>query len=272
LTRAKFFQPFIQVKGTHRAPALAVREPQISIVAALLFVFPQPFHAPAAATAFPPMIGGIRIKVCGLTTLVDAEAADAAGADYLGFIFYPKSPRYVSLAQWRAMAPRLPARKKVAVSVAPTIDDLREWAEAGFDAFQIHFPVATPTAMIGKWAEVVGADRLWIAPKMPPGSEFPPELLLHARTVLWDTYSADGYGGTGRTGDWKRFRRMREEHPATTWVLAGGLTAANVRHALATTGARMLDVNSGVEAAPGIKDAAKLQAFTAAIRGEESPA
>lgn len=58
------------------------------------------------------MIAGIRFKVCGLTSLVDAEAADAVGADYLGFILHPKSPRYVSLAQFEAMAPRLPPRKK----------------------------------------------------------------------------------------------------------------------------------------------------------------
>ena len=68
----------------------------------------------------PAMIDGIRFKVCGLTSLVDAEFADRCGADYLGFIFYPKSPRFISLEQFRAMAPRLPDRRKVAVSVEPT--------------------------------------------------------------------------------------------------------------------------------------------------------
>lgn len=212
------------------------------------------------------MIAGIRIKVCGLTTLVDAEAADAAGADFLGFIFYPKSPRYVSLAQWRAMAPRLPPRKKVAVAVAPAVEDLKAWDDAGFDAFQIHFPVATPTAMVAKWAEVVGPERLWIAPKIPPGTAFPPEFLLHARTVLWDTYVSEGYGGTGRTGDWAGFRVASEEHPNATWILAGGLAAENVGVALAATGAKLLDVNSGVESAPGLKDPGKLREFFASVR------
>jgi phosphoribosylanthranilate isomerase len=212
------------------------------------------------------MTGGIRIKVCGITTLVDAEAADASGADFLGFIFYPKSPRFVSLAQWQAMAPRLPPRKKVAVSVAPSVDDLKAWADAGFDAFQIHFPIATPTAMVGEWAQTVGPERLWIAPKIPPGTALPPELLLHARTVLWDTYVSDGYGGTGKIGDWAGFRAARDEHPNLAWVLAGGLVPENVGDALAATGAKLLDVNSGVEAAPGIKDPAKLTAFFAAVR------
>jgi phosphoribosylanthranilate isomerase len=217
------------------------------------------------------MIAGIRIKVCGLTTLVDAEAADAAGADYLGFIFYPKSPRYVSPTQFATMAPRLPPRKKVAVSVAPSVGDLKTWADAGFDVFQVHFPAATPMAVIGAWAEAVGPERLWVAPKLPPGTSFPWEIALHARTILWDTYSAEAYGGTGKTGDWKGFRAAREEHPKVTWVLAGGLSPQNVGQALKVSGARVLDVNSGVEAAPGIKDPAKLEAFFAAVRGAAGP-
>jgi phosphoribosylanthranilate isomerase len=75
------------------------------------------------------MIHGVRFKVCGLTSLVDAEAADAVGADYLGFILYPKSPRYVSLTQFAAMTPRLPPRKKVAVVVEPTVETLAEIKE-----------------------------------------------------------------------------------------------------------------------------------------------
>ncbi len=217
------------------------------------------------------MIAGIRIKVCGLTTLVDAEAADAAGADYLGFIFYPKSPRYVSLAQFQAMAPRLPPRQKIAVSVAPSVDELRAWADAGFDAFQVHFPVATPMAVLGKWAEAVGRGRLWIAPKMPPGTAFPFEVALHADTILWDTFSADGYGGTGKTGDWAGFRAANDEHPKVTWILAGGLSPGNVGAALSATGAKVLDVNTGVEAAPGVKDPGKLTAFFDAVRAAVTP-
>jgi phosphoribosylanthranilate isomerase len=216
------------------------------------------------------MIAGIRIKVCGITTLVDAEAADACGADFLGFIFYEKSPRFVPLAQWRAMAPRLPPRRKVAVSVMPAADDLRAWAEAGFDFFQVHFPVETSAATLAAWSAAVGADRLWLAPKLPPGAAFPTTVLEHGRTVLWDTYAKDAFGGSGRTGDWAAYRAAREAHTKTNWILAGGLSPGNVAAALAATGARWLDVNSGVESAPGVKDPAKLGAFFAAVRAGAS--
>ena len=71
------------------------------------------------------MIDGVRLKVCGLTSLVDAEGADRSGADYLGFILYPKSPRHIALAQYAALAPRLPDRRRVAVTVEPTSAPVR---------------------------------------------------------------------------------------------------------------------------------------------------
>ena len=114
------------------------------------------------------MIGGVRLKVCGLTSLVDAELADRSGADYLGFILYPKSPRYIALAQYRALAPRLPDRRRVAVTVEPTLDELAAWEDAGFDFIQIHFRLETPLATVTAWSERVGRDRLWLAPKLPP--------------------------------------------------------------------------------------------------------
>ncbi len=211
------------------------------------------------------MIAGIRLKVCGITSLVDADAADAIGADFLGFIFHPKSPRHIELAQWRAMAGRLPPRRRVAVSVNPSPADLRTWVEAGFDAFQVHFPLETDDGVLASWAEAVGRDRLWLAPKMPPGVAFPERVLAHAGTILWDTYAADGYGGTGRTGDWSAFRRAREAHVEHTWILAGGLAPDNVAAALAASGARFLDINSGVELSPGVKDPARLKALAAAL-------
>ena len=76
------------------------------------------------------MIDGIRFKVCGLTSIVDAEFVDRCGADYLGFIFHPESPRNITLAQYHAMAPRLPERRKVAVSVEPTVDALARLGQA----------------------------------------------------------------------------------------------------------------------------------------------
>lgn len=211
------------------------------------------------------MIDGIRIKVCGLTSLVDAEFADRAGADYLGFILYPKSPRHVSLANFSAMAIKLPGRTKVAVMVEPSMDELRRVMETGFDRFQVHFTAETPLERIAGWAGVVGASRLWLAPKLPAECEVDPAWLEHAQTVLFDTFHAEGFGGSGRTGDWSKFARHRVRHPDRKWVLAGGLSPENVGEALARSGATYIDVNSGVEAAPGLKDERRLRAFVVAV-------
>ncbi len=211
------------------------------------------------------MINGIRLKVCGITSLVDADAADAVGADFLGFIFYPKSPRWVSNPQYRAMKDRLPPRKTVAVSVGPTAADLAKQAELGFDFFQIHFNPQTPREVIGSWAATVGVSRLWLAPRLPPSVEIYPELLDYAETILIDTFHPDKMGGTGETGDWAKFKRYRESYPAKHWILSGGLDPHNVAEAVTATGAKIVDVNSGVEQAPGIKSPAKLKAFVLAL-------
>jgi len=211
------------------------------------------------------MINGIRLKVCGLTSLVDAEAADKVGADYLGFIFYPKSPRGITLTQFLAMKDRLPPRKKVAVCVEPALADLAAYAAARFDYFQIHFSADTPTFQIASWAETVGLARLWLAPKLPPDHDVKAEWLPLADTFLLDTFRGDKFGGTGETGDWGKFKRHREAYPTKHWVLSGGLNADNVAAAVTATGAKFIDVNSGVEQSPGIKSPAKLQAFVLAL-------
>ncbi len=211
------------------------------------------------------MINGIRLKVCGITSLVDADAADAVGADYLGFIFYPKSPRWVSDLQFKAMRERLPPRKKVAVSVDPTLADLTRQMELGLDLFQIHYNPQTPVSVIRSWAETVGAARLWLAPRLPDEIDVYPEQLPLAETFLLDTFHLTKMGGTGETGDWPKFKLHREAHPAKQWILSGGLNQYNVAEAVTATGARWLDVSSGVEQAPGIKSPAKLQAFVLAL-------
>jgi phosphoribosylanthranilate isomerase len=211
------------------------------------------------------MIDGIQIKVCGLTSHADAEFADACGADYLGFILYPKSPRYLALETFRAMATRLPERRKVAVAVEPTMAELAEIKGAVFDFFQIHFRHDTPVEVIAGWMEVVGPDRLWLAPKLPPTSDVPPSLLPLAKSFLLDTFNAEKFGGTGATGDWPKFARHQQANPGKTWILSGGLSPENIGEALHASGARFVDVNSGVESAPGVKDRGKLKRFVARL-------
>lgn len=211
------------------------------------------------------MINGIKLKICGITSLVDAGAADAVGADCLGFIFYPKSPRHSPLALYTAMKDRLPPRKKVAVCVEPKLPDLKDLFACGFDYYQIHFSPAVETETVAAWSRQVGPEKLWLAPRLPPGATLGDELLPYAASFLLDTFHPDKPGGTGKTGDWAEFKRYRDAHPGKTWILSGGLNPENVAKAVTGTGAKFIDVNSGVEQSPGIKSPAKLKAFALAL-------
>lgn len=213
------------------------------------------------------MIGDIRFKVCGLTRAEDARLATELGADFLGFILYPKSPRYLSLGDAAELARGAPpGPKRVAVMVEPTLDEL-DWAqESGFDRFQIHARADTPVAKVVGWSQAVGPRELWLAPKLPPGAAFPADWVPLADTFLVDTYHAEGFGGSGKTGDWSGFAALAASRPEKTWILAGGLSPENVTAARRQSGARFVDVNSGVERAPGVKDAVKLRALAEALR------
>ena len=206
------------------------------------------------------MINGIQLKICGLTTVADATAAARSGADFFGFILYPKSPRYLPLAAYRTLATALPAGpRRVAVLVAPTVVDMAEAVAAGFDFFQIHYPLTTPVETVAGWSAQVGVSGLWLAPKLPPELDLPAETLPLAGTFLMDTFHAAGFGGSGKTGDWAKFSRHRLAHPGHTWILAGGLSPDNLAEAVGRSGTGFVDLNSGVESAPGVKDHAKLQ-------------
>jgi phosphoribosylanthranilate isomerase len=211
------------------------------------------------------MIDGIQVKVCGLTSPVAANFAAAGGADYLGFVLHPESPRYVSLAQFKAMSELLPKKHRVAVTVEPEPGALLLMRDAGFERFQVHFRHDTPLNVVEAWSVAVGFDNLWLAPKLPPDFDVPMAWLGLARSFLLDTFDEVLFGGTGRTGDWPKFTRHALGRPDKTWILSGGLNPTNVGAAIAGTGARFIDVSSGVESAPGVKDHSKLSAFFVAV-------
>jgi len=210
-------------------------------------------------------MGGVRFKVCGLTSAGDVALAAGSGADYLGFILYPGSPRAVTPAQFAALAAGA-AQPKVAVCVLPAAADIAAYLAAGADYVQAHFPPETPFRTLQEWSRAAGPARLWLAPRLPPALDVPPGWLALADTFLLDTYDPVKFGGTGQTGDWGKFARHQRAHPGKTWVLAGGLGADTVGRALRESGARIVDANSGVESSPGVKDPAKLRAFAAALR------
>ncbi|TAG27196.1 MAG: phosphoribosylanthranilate isomerase [Verrucomicrobia bacterium] len=212
------------------------------------------------------MIGSIRLKICGLRRPEDASLAASLGADYLGFIVYAKSPRALALDDFTALAGKLPSGpEKVAVLVEPCVAELTQARDAGFDRFQIHAQHDVDLARVRAWSAVVSPDALWLAAKVPPGAGFPEPWLDWANTFLVDTFHPAGFGGSGQTGDWSEFARLATAHPAKRWALAGGLSPANICEARAQSGARLLDVNSGVEISPGVKSAEKLQALAAAL-------
>lgn len=213
------------------------------------------------------MIGQVQFKVCGLTRVGDAALAAELGADALGFILWPGSPRHLRLEDYVAMSGALPRGPlRVAVLVEPAGDELARVIAAGFDRLQIHAKHTIDTALVRTWSEVVGPARLWLAPKLPPGVAFPNDWLELAHTFLADTYHAGGYGGSGRTGDWAGFRACRALRPDRGWILAGGLGPGNLAAALEESGANFVDLNSGVESAPGIKEATKLHAAAAVLQ------
>ncbi|WP_170533691.1 phosphoribosylanthranilate isomerase [Ruegeria atlantica] len=210
----------------------------------------------------------VSVKICGLTAPDHVRAAVDAGARYVGFVFFPKSPRHLEIPAAAELAHLAPAGvAKVALTVNATDVELdRIVANVPLDMLQLHgkespdrvaevrdrfgLPVmkaigvaeAEDLAAIDLYSEV--ADQLLIDAKPPRNAELP--------------------GGNGLAFDWRLLAgRKYWQRP---WMLAGGLTPENVAEAIRMTGARQVDVSSGVEGAPGVKDSALLRAFIDATR------
>jgi phosphoribosylanthranilate isomerase len=202
----------------------------------------------------------LKVKVCGLTRRSDIELIAELGADYFGCIVYPKSPRYLEVDRRAAFFQAAPAGRRVAVDVNPSNEALRTYVEAGFDFFQLHTAIDCPPQQLDQWAHIVGGpDRLWLAPILPPNRDLPDSFVQLGARILLDTYQKNQVGGTGKVNDWERFRRLQRRYSQVDWILAGGLNPQNLAVAIRQAGASHLDVNSGVESAPGIKDPALLR-------------
>lgn len=196
-----------------------------------------------------------------------AEMVLAEGADFVGVIVFPGSPRHVETGRISEILSVVPRGRRVMVDVAPSTVDLETGRDMGFDFFQIHFPLETTMADLAAWAGIVGRSRLWVAPKISEETmSFPQILLEFADTVVLDTWHKNLYGGTGQTGDWRKFQDWSTLFSHKKWILAGGLNPGNVREAVSSTGAELVDVNSGVESAPGIKDPQLLRELFRALR------
>lgn len=209
----------------------------------------------------------VRVKICGLKTADDIAAAVAAGAAYVGFVFFPKSPRNLSIAEARALATGVPAGVAKVALVVNADDDLLDaiTAEVPIDMLQLHGS-ETPARV----SEVRARYGLPVMKAVGVADESDLEALTAyakvADQILVDAKppkGADLPGGNGLSFDWRLIAGRRWPVP---WMLAGGLEAGNVAEAVRLTGARQVDVSSGVESAPGQKDAAKIAAFVGAAQ------
>ena len=208
-------------------------------------------------------MGSVIIKVCGITQPEDASLSLKLGAEKLGFILHEKSPRNISFAKIEKLKNELSLQSSqmVAVDVLPEIEKLKKMSDVGFGDFQLHFPYDLSRILVEKWTNIIGVENLWLAPKLPLGVDFPEDLLCFANTFLIDAYCDNLYGGTGKCSDWKSFSNWSKIYSSKNWILAGGLSPENIELALSSSHAQSVDVNSGVERLPGIKDHSKLKSF-----------
>ncbi len=206
------------------------------------------------------------IKICGVTLADDAARISAAGADYIGFNFWEKSKRYLAPERGATLAAAARAAgpaQVVGVFVDAGVDEITAiMAMVDLDVIQLHGS-ETPEDLTA----VAAATKRPVWKAIAAGSRADIDRLetWPADAIVLDTPSA-GRGGSGETFDWALAREARERTPARLLVLAGGLRSDNVAAAIATVNPWAVDVASGVEAGPGIKDAAKITAFVAAVR------
>lgn len=200
-----------------------------------------------------------RVKFCGITRSDDARQAARLGADAIGLVFYPPSPRSIDIEQARAVVAALPAMvTTVGVFVNPSHEELEAvLARVPLDLVQFHGD-ETPQ-------ECARSPRPWMkAIAMRDGVDLVEcaKRYVDARALLLDTFSVEVKGGTGRTFDWARV----PGNLAMPIVLAGGLNAGNVANAVHAVHPLAVDASGGVESAPGIKDHSKMEAFMSEVR------
>jgi phosphoribosylanthranilate isomerase len=193
------------------------------------------------------------VKICGITRLEDAEAAIAAGADALGFVFWPKSPRRVDVGIAKQIASAV-RTTTVGVFVDQPADEVNEIAETvGLGVVQLHGGESYDYAK-------QMTRPVWKALTLDaPIDAWPADIM-----ILLDAHDPDRKGGTGKTIDWKRAATIAGRRRV---VLAGGLRPENVGDAVDSVRPYGIDVSSGVEREPGIKDVARLKALFEAVNG-----
>jgi phosphoribosylanthranilate isomerase len=206
-------------------------------------------------------------KICGLTDAAAVEAAVTHGADMVGFVFYPRSPRNVSAEQAETLLSEVPSGiDRVGLFVDPETDFLDQiLAKARLDLLQLHgdeTPERCRAISVYFGLPIIKAIKVSTKADLKAAKDY-------EDTVDWLMFdarpAADGAlpGGNGKAFDWTILKGAEFKRP---WLLAGGLTPDNLSQAVQQSGARAVDVSSGVESTPGKKDPAKIRAFLDAAR------
>lgn len=193
-----------------------------------------------------------KLKICGLTRREDVETAIKAGAAYLGFIFYDKSPRHITPEQVKEISRDLPGGvKKVGVFVNASLDEIQHIIEfCGLDVVQLHGDESPEFTKRLKGVEVWKVLSLCNPNEMKYAENYPADL------ILIDAMTAEQRGGTGQRCNWNLAAKLSLMRPI---ILAGGIAKSNIVKAIAQVKPVIIDVNSGVESVPGIKDKKKIK-------------
>ena len=204
----------------------------------------------------------VRVKICGIANIRDAHGAIEFGTDALGFIFYPKSPRYVPPEKAKEMIQKLPREMiRVGVFVNQEIEKVKEIARfCDLTLIQLHgdespqycseFPISCLIKAVSPQSE----EDVQKIKDYPVGA------------ILVDAYKPGCYGGTGKISDWRLARKVKEAHQL---ILAGGLNTENIREAIEAVRPQAVDINSGVEISPGKKDHKKMRKIIESVREAE---
>lgn len=197
----------------------------------------------------------IPAKICGLTRAEDALLAAALGAAAIGFVFYPKSQRYIEAGVAARISAQLPSHvARVGVFVNPDLEFLLCMAQnAQLTHLQLHGEES---------ASLCESAPLPVIKTVRNAAEFEKYVTAPVAAFLIDTKTPNQFGGTGQIADWNFCRQVRERAPV---ILAGGLSARNIGAAIELVSPDAVDLSSGVEFSPGVKDSQKMREFFAAL-------
>jgi phosphoribosylanthranilate isomerase len=208
------------------------------------------------------------IKFCGLTRTTDVRVAVELGAAFVGAVF-AGGPRTVTAEQARSLFENVGSARRVGVFGDQTVNDIARISEAAsLDTVQLH---ADPTPDFAASVKLATGRETWAAMRIAnaPDEAQLDELISSVDAIVFDSRVDGALGGTGRAFDWSVLTNLLDRHRRThaRVILAGGLTPDNAPRAIAAVHPDVVDVSSGVESAPGVKDHGRMRAFAAAVRG-----